>query len=904
MTDFGPVLWHIFIVLVVAKAAAEVAERAGLPVVVAEIVAGMIIGPSIIGLVATDEVLLVLGELGVILLLLEVGLEMELTELLRVGRASLLVALVGVTLPFIAGYAVAFGFGQPAQTAVFVGAALTATSVGITARVFSDLRALTRIEARTVLGAAVADDVLGLVILTVVLKIATAGSITLLQVAGVLGLAIAFLLVAGAVGLRFADPFLTLVRRFSRSNGTFTSISLAFALGLAILAGAAGLAPIVGAFIAGMSLAGASQADRVRRELAPVGHLLIPVFFLQIGIDVKIDAFADPRVLALGGALLLVAIGGKILAALGALGTPGDKLLIGLGMMPRGEVGLIFASLGLRAGIIGPQLYAALLLVVLVTTLITPPVLRHRLARSRRAVRGVSTSMPVGGWLQVADGVVELVAEPPRRSKDLEIVLRAAFLGAEAKPGPGLLDWISSLDTTSLAFDDVSKELFFELLRTPSVRSWRFVEMTGVLERALPELAEAISKRGSDRSELDPTHALRWKLVEGIHDVVRTDLAARVAAGRLTHPEWLYLAGLIVDFSAGDPSAVAISRKLVRRLDLGAAAEQEMALLVGQSGLLRAAAGLSDATEQGAVIKLAAQIGSIERCRALYLLGIALGEMDSVRRARLDELFRLIEKTLADPELSGRSARNLIGRKRAAALRITGDVGPIADRVGAAPEGYVMSIDAQRFARHAHMLESLPAKGRARVEIEPTGADGWIVDVSARDRTGLLAWTTKALAARGIEVERCVIATWPDGGAIQSFEISTPTVPDPARLAHDIEGAIGSSLEAEAMPEQSIEFDNEGSPWYTLCEVAGPDRRGLLHALTTAMSVAGATIHSARIITVGGRVLDRFELSTPAGEKLPDGVLNRIRANLQDGVAAKSARHRTRRLRGVDLQPG
>ncbi len=179
------ILLDILVVLLAAKVAAEAAERLGGPAVVGEILAGVVVGPSVLGLVESGEVLRTLGELGVILLLLQVGMEMDLAELGGVGRASLLVALVGVAAPFAAGYGAMMSLGEDGHTALFVGAALTATSVGITARVFGDLRALSRIEARTVLGAAVADDVLGLVILTVVVRIVTAGSVSPAAVAGV-----------------------------------------------------------------------------------------------------------------------------------------------------------------------------------------------------------------------------------------------------------------------------------------------------------------------------------------------------------------------------------------------------------------------------------------------------------------------------------------------------------------------------------------------------------------------------------------------------------------------------------------------------------------------------------------------------------------------------------------------
>ena len=388
--DVGTILLDILIVLVAAKLAAEIAERINVPAVVGEIVAGVIIGPSILGFVGTNQTLNVLGELGVILLLLGVGMEMDLAGLGAVGRSAMSVACVGVVVPMVGGFAVASALGHSDNQSLFIGAALSATSVGITARVFSDLRALATVEARTVLAAAVADDVLGLVILTVVVRLVSEGSVSVGDVAVILAVAIGFLIVATAVGARLAPSLFQFLDRHARSAGTLVALALAFTLAFVELADAAKLAPIVGAFVAGLALSGSSASERIQRELAPVGHLLIPVFFLGIGIQARVETFVEPEVLGIAGALLAVAIVGKLVAAVGAWGAPGDKRLIGLGMIPRGEVGLIFATIGLREGILGGNLYAALLLVVLATTLATPPLLRWRLARMRGTRSGAS----------------------------------------------------------------------------------------------------------------------------------------------------------------------------------------------------------------------------------------------------------------------------------------------------------------------------------------------------------------------------------------------------------------------------------------------------------------------------------------------------------------------------------
>ena len=225
------------------------------------------------------------------------------------------------------------------------------------------------------------------------------------------------------------------------------ALALAFTLFFAELADAAKLAPIIGAFVAGLSLSRSELRERIERDLTPVGHLFIPVFFLAIGINVDINAFARVEVLEIAAALTVVAVIGKLLAAVGAFGSPGDKPLIGLGMLPRGEVGLIFATIGLKEGVLGENLYASLLLVVLVTTLIAPPLLRWRLQRmeaDRRPALGSAEPVPAGGWLRV-DGTVELAGDPPTRVA-VGIGLQAALAIAEGGvPGPRLLDWLGAL---------------------------------------------------------------------------------------------------------------------------------------------------------------------------------------------------------------------------------------------------------------------------------------------------------------------------------------------------------------------------------------------------------------------------------------------------------------------------
>ena len=401
--DLALILGNLLIIILVARLAAELAERIKIPAVLGEIVAGIIIGPSVLGLIDpikhldVADMVLLLGEIGVILLLFQVGLEMDLGEMAKVGKPAFIVAIIGVAVPFAAGFGVAASFGEDAKVALFIGAALTATSVGITARVLGDLRALALRESRIVLGAAVADDVLGLVILTVVVKVVTEGSISAGVVLETIGLAVGFLLITGLLAIYVIPRLFTRIDRLATSTTTIVSIAFALTLAFSLLANQAKLAFIIGAFMAGLAVGRSSQHERIAEGLNPLGHIFIPVFFASIGINADLEAMFQPSVLALAVSLTVVAIIGKLVAGLGTGRSGGDKLLIGIAMMPRGEVGLIFASIGLSKGVLDDELYGALLLMVLMTTVITPPLIRLKLAKRD----DLATATPVEVWTSV-----------------------------------------------------------------------------------------------------------------------------------------------------------------------------------------------------------------------------------------------------------------------------------------------------------------------------------------------------------------------------------------------------------------------------------------------------------------------------------------------------------------------
>jgi Kef-type K+ transport system membrane component KefB len=323
-----------------------------------------------------------------VLLLFEIGLETDLREMFRVGTASLSVATVGVILPFALGFAywayvphaASGGTTDLTTAAIFVGATLTATSVGITARVLSDLSRMNTEEAKIIIGAAVIDDVIGLVILTVVSGMAAGASISAVGIVRVSAVAVGFLVMAVLVG-RFAVPRLfDLVVRM-QVRYVLLVFAFAFALGLSAVAAMAGSALIIGAFAAGIILSGTNQFDTIEREVRPVASIFAPIFFVSVGASVNLRLL-DPTqegsagVLGVAAALTVLAIIGKIAAGWAAPWVRVRRIVVGVGMVPRGEVGLIFADIGRRAGVLNEAVFGAVLIMIMVTTFVAPPALK------------------------------------------------------------------------------------------------------------------------------------------------------------------------------------------------------------------------------------------------------------------------------------------------------------------------------------------------------------------------------------------------------------------------------------------------------------------------------------------------------------------------------------------------
>jgi Kef-type K+ transport system membrane component KefB len=371
----------LVVMLVAAKVMGELARRVGQPAVLGELIGGTLVGVSALRLVDPHvETIHMLSELGVAILLLAIGLETDLKALLRVGWTSLVVAVVGVALPFALGYAACRMLGMESLTSIMAGATLTATSVGITARVLADLGRLRDVEGQIILGAAVFDDILGLVILTVVASMAEGGEVGVVDVAKAAGAAFGFLAAALMVGSLVLPRLSTLASRIDLP-GTPTIFALTLALGLAWLAEKSGSALIIGAFVAGMLLAKTERAHEIEKGITALGHFFVPLFFTVVGASVDLGALnplhADGRsALVVGSALIACGVVGKVAAGFAPFWFRGDKRVVGVGMIPRGEVGLIFAQMGLNTGVFDAGLFGGVTLMVIVTTFLAPPWLK------------------------------------------------------------------------------------------------------------------------------------------------------------------------------------------------------------------------------------------------------------------------------------------------------------------------------------------------------------------------------------------------------------------------------------------------------------------------------------------------------------------------------------------------
>ena len=398
--DLTELFLKFVLVLLTAKAMAELFARFSAPPVIGEVVAGILIGPSLLGLIGPGPVFHTLAQIGVLFLLFEVGMDTDVGKLVSVGGQSLLVALTGVVLPLALGYAAArYMFGMPSLTSMYVGGTLVATSIGITLRVFKDMGASRTHEAQVVLGAAVLDDVIGVVILAMLVQYTASGAVEFGPSLRTLGFMAVFLVAAPALS-SLVIRFIGWLKGISMTPGVVSITVVGFMLLMSVLARQVGAPEIIGAFAAGLALTGKASpgtlgkagragervAEAARERTAPIGALFIPVFFVMVGVSInfrEID-FGSAHFWLFAGSMLLVAFVAKVVSGVWVRGPFMRKLTVGVAMAPRGEVGLIFAGMGLVAGVFGDAAYASMVFVVALTTLVAPFVLKALATSSPR----------------------------------------------------------------------------------------------------------------------------------------------------------------------------------------------------------------------------------------------------------------------------------------------------------------------------------------------------------------------------------------------------------------------------------------------------------------------------------------------------------------------------------------
>ncbi|MFB3920498.1 MAG: cation:proton antiporter [Terriglobia bacterium] len=379
MEHSSKLLLELFLMFAGGKVLAEIFERLRQPAVVGELFAGVLLGPSLLALVHPSELTTGLAEIGAIFLLFTVGLETKPRDLMQVGGVAVLVGTLGVIVPLILGVIYMRALNHSMVESIFVGAAMVATSVGITARVLADAGVLSTRMARVILGAAVLDDILGMIVLAVVSSLST-GKINYLQLVIVTAEAVGFSVFMIMFGSRVVRRMQPRVEKLRVHNSAFI-LSIILCLGLSLASVHIGMAAIIGAFLAGLALADHSEEWRLQENAHPVMEFLAPFFFVLLGAQVDLKSLNQPGVWGTAAAICVLAIIGKLVGCgLGALSLgKSNALRIGVGMVPRGEVGLIVAGVGLNLHTISDAVYAVVLVMCIVTTLVAPPVLRRML---------------------------------------------------------------------------------------------------------------------------------------------------------------------------------------------------------------------------------------------------------------------------------------------------------------------------------------------------------------------------------------------------------------------------------------------------------------------------------------------------------------------------------------------
>jgi Kef-type K+ transport system membrane component KefB len=940
------------IVVLAARLGGELVDRLGLPAVLGEIAAGILIGPSVAGLVSANDPIFILAELGVLMLLFQVGLESDIGQLLRVGSTSAAVAIVGVLLPVAAVLPVALLDGVGWLEAGFFAGTMAATSVGITARVFSDLKALETPEASVVLGAGVADDVLGLLMLSALTAISSAsspsgGTLSALvsSVGRTMSGAAAFIVSASVLAAAFAPRILRAFDRLSKMDGSKVVLSAGALFSLAWAAGQVGLSPIIGAFIAGAALSRSRMRESVRTSTAPIVHFLVSFFFVHIGTQLDISAVKDPNVVVLAFAAAVIGVAGKLATAAVVPKPAADRITVGLGMIPRGEVGLVFAGIGASTGALSGSTYAASVIAIMLTTLTGPLLLRLRVSRRRRAevlgktISGGVTALPgYQRWLEVSENTVELNAIPPE-SLALEVAFEALSAVDSRRMGTSLMRWLRGLDSGSLVWTKKARGQFLELIRRGSTRALMLVDDLDLLVKATPRLARPMSVLRQSAPRDPSEKMLRFSMLSsGLWNLLPpqyiADAFARLGSESLP-VQWpppvsdaarlaLYLHAVSGE-DADKPAIVAAARILSEVLELGAAMQERAAKVVASPDLLLRVASHPKGLSEPSVMQLAEELGNPGAVDDFVIAACVLYKPDRVVAQAIAELAQALHRVLSEDSGGLPHPLRRLSRVMAEIRSKIGDDRFALNRLETAPRRYLAAEPPDLIARDLALLSDTQSRwprrqvptGRGvtsagglcgQSESDPVSGKPIRIMAEIVEKSGPLTtlrttvasckelplWIpTVAITALGGDIRQAVSARWEDGATVHVIYAQFKSLGSEQPREVDLEAGISKAATGRPRvspePGVEIEFDNESSPWFTFAVFRAKDRTGLLANLCQAIALAGCEIHSATVETTkDGYAVDFFEL-TRLGSKLDKEAATFIRQALNSGASTFKA---------------
>jgi hypothetical protein len=473
----------------------------------------------------------------------------------------------------------------------------------------------------------------------------------------------------------------------------------------------------------------------------------------------------------------------------------------------------------------------------------------------------------------VEHGLVNLHGAPSA-SDTIQLALQAAAFTNHARPSDELLDWFATHQLEPLIWDKRDTSSLVRLLRTHEPSGWHLLETTGVLERALPEIAAAVRQRRADDANLDPLEALRFRAAERLDDLA-------IETG---HPsDDLVLAAFVIDVCGTALEPQRCWTNVLHRL-LPAADSRRISAIVGDARLLRASADDPRGFEEREVLQLATHLGTTAHTRDAYQLALALGALTTGKRDVLDERLGLIDEVFDHPDLAGTDATSVVAARRLTAQRMVTD-GAVIERLQFAPISYVLSHTPEELASQARLIDPLPPRGCVRVAVNPEGEPNhWKIAVACCDATALLAYLTDVLTRRAYDIVDATIGTWPDGAVLDTFVVQTADAPNAAELATEFESSLRRRLRRPVGVGLIAVFNNEVLPWHTVCDVTGPDQRGALLAISAALARAKVLVYSARVATSEHTIQDRFTLSDRRGRKLDQASIERVQHALAGGA--------------------